>query len=270
MTMRRMARAWLSAVAAGLALGIASQVAAGAWPQDPGATLLILKYEQEEGTAALSTVVPASPTLSIGTPGRASPVEPVRDQSLGLLVEHGFTPWITGVAHLSYTTGDDGFSRFSGIGPTSVGVRLNLWRKPGLSLALYGGGQEPGQGLDTAYGRARQGNGDIEGRILFGWSWGRRHYVEMQLAQVQRFGMPNELRLDATIARPAPFGCQWVLQSFSGKTEASGPSVWWIKQDTLIQRDLGPWTVQAGWRYTPAGARVPFTTGPVVALWRRM
>ena len=58
-----------------------------------------------------------------------------------------------------------------------------------------------------------------------------------------------------------------LTQAFGGRTDNDGAQ--WLSVEISAVRDLGTWSLQAGWRQSVLGRETPAATGPVVAIWRR-
>lgn len=82
-----------------------------------------------------------------------------------------------------------------------------------------------------------------------------------------RDGLPDETRADFTVG--GHFGEGWMVlgQAFGGMTDGDGAR--WLSVETSVVRNLGRWSLQAGWRRTVAGRETPLAEGAVIALWRR-
>ena len=82
-----------------------------------------------------------------------------------------------------------------------------------------------------------------------------------------RQGLPDETRIDATAG--AHLNEDWMVlaQAFGGQADDGGPR--WLSIEASVVRDLGDWSIQAGWRQAVAGRETPESGGPVIALWRR-
>jgi hypothetical protein len=93
-----------------------------------------------------------------------------------------------------------------------------------------------------------------------------RPFVEILAARRLRDGLPDETRVDATAG--GRFGRDWLIlaQAFGGAADGGAR---WLSLEGSIVRDVGSWSIQAGWRHTVAGRETPIAHGPVVAIWRR-
>src|SRR5690606_27351558 len=141
-------------------------------------------------------------------------------------------------------------------------------------VSLYAGYASGGEGRNAGYASPGQGEQDWEVRASVGRSfeagWGpipRRTFFEVQAARRMRQGLPDEVRLDATMG--TRLGDDWMVlaQAFGGKADDNGAR--WLSVETTVVRDFGDWSVQAGWRQTVAGRETPQASGPVIGLWRR-
>lgn len=253
---------WGVVIATTLAVGHAR---AGAWPEPAGRTQAIFKYENQQADEGFD---PHSDRVRIPK---------LRDEGLVLFVEHGLTSRLTLQAKASYTRGEDQFVNFDGRGPFELGLRYTFFQRPRTVVSLYLGGIAPGEGRNADYSAPKQGNGDLEVRLLAGQSGlvrKREAFAELQVARLVRGGLPDETRVDATAGLYLTPRWLVLLQSYSGQAEAQGTGAarvapQWVKVELGLVRHLGPWSVQAGWRETVYGRETPVEGGPVVALWRR-
>lgn len=245
-----------------LTMSVAATTAeAGAWPAPKGEGLLILKAEDEQADHGFS-------------PRRDRAAIPhLRDDYLSLYGEYGLTPRLTLQGKASFTDGRDQYISYSGRGPIELGLRWAVLQSDRTVLSLYVGGVAPGVGRNAAYAGAGQGGGDAELRVLFGRSArvaGRETFIDLEAARVIRSGgLADETRLDLTAgARLTP---KWMvlLQSFAGRADGAGYRSDWVKLEGGVVRDLGPWSLQAGWRSVVAGRETPISSGPVLGVWRR-
>ena len=82
-----------------------------------------------------------------------------------------------------------------------------------------------------------------------------------------RDGLPDETRADVTVG--GHFGDRWLVlgQAYGGVTD--GDQARWLSLEASIVRNIGDWSLQAGWREAVAGRETPQSAGPIVAVWRR-
>lgn len=199
------------------------------------------------------------------TGGRAASPGRQLDQAASVFVEHGLTDRVTVQLKGEWQSGEAPFVDYQGRGPVELGVRVNLWRDDWSVLSVYVGHAWGGEGRNALYAPPGAGDGDWELRVLAGRSFARG-FVEAQAARRIRDGLPDETRVDLTAG--AEIRPNWTImtQIFAGSTD-EGPR--WAHVETSVVRDLGRWSLQAGWRETVAGREIPAAGGPVVALWRR-
>ena len=147
-------------------------------------------------------------------------------------------------------------------------MRSSLFRGERTAVSLYVGWVIAGEGRNAGYAEPGAGGTSRETRLLMGRSFDladRPVFAEVQVARLDRSGLPAETRLDVTLgAEPAR---DWLLlaQTYSGWAESGAE---WTKLETTAVRRLGPWRAQAGWRFAIAGKAGPAEAGPVLALWR--
>nr|WP_291537342.1 hypothetical protein [Brevundimonas sp.] len=194
-----------------------------------------------------------------------------RDARLGLFAEYGVTERLTLQLKADWQAGEDAFVDYEGRGPVEIGATWQVWRGGRSAVSLYGGYARAGEGRNADYAPPGVGEHDWEARLSAGRSMSRRWgmdqtFVELQAARRLRDGLPDETRIDATAG--ARFGRDWMAlgQAFGGAADGGAR---WLSLEASVVRDLGSWSVQAGWRQTVAGRETPLAHGPVVAIWRR-
>ena len=76
------------------------------------------------------------------------------------------------------------------------------------------------------------------------------------------------MKRGSTPRRGARFGGGWMAlgQVYGGAADGGAR---WLSVEASAVRDLGRWSLQAGWRQTVAGRQTPAAHGPTVAIWRR-
>uniref|UniRef100_B0T1M0 Alginate export domain-containing protein n=1 Tax=Caulobacter sp. (strain K31) TaxID=366602 RepID=B0T1M0_CAUSK len=225
-----------------------------------GEGLAILKYEDQKASAGFDPN------------GVERAIDPRRDQTLSLYSEYGLTDSLTLQTKVGLTRGHDRFVDYSGRGPIELGLRYALLRTDRSVVSLYLGAAKDGVGRNAGYAYPGQGDTNLEVRLLAGTSrQGRRaqSFAEVQVARLRRNGLADETRFDATVGlRPAP---HWLLmaQAYAGQADSKPVRARWLKQEISITRDLGAWSLQAGWRRAASGREVAADHGPVLAVWRR-
>lgn len=249
-------------IAAGLALAgvlVCGDAWAGAWPMAPGETLAIIKYE---GSHADET---------FDADGGRTPTPERQDDAFSLNVERGLTSRLTFQGRAGWTRGEDGFADYAGRGPVELGLRYAVHRTDRSVVSLYAGAVLAGEGRNAGYAPPGVGTTDLEARILAGRSMtvaDRPAFAEVQLARLDRSGLPDEIRLDMTLGlEPSP---RWLLmaQVYAGEAEARPTAPRWLKAELSAVRRFGDWRLQAGWRQSLAGRDSPVEGGPVLAVWR--
>lgn len=252
---------------AGLALATAATSAtAGAWTQPKGKGQIIVKAETMRATQGYDS---AGEVQSL-TAER-------RDRAVGFFAEYGVTERVTVQLKGEWQSGEDAFVNYEGRGPVEVGLTWQAYRDDRTAVSVYGGYSRSGSGRNAGYAAPGVGEQDWEVRVSAGRSlngggttrrWRpERSFVEVQAARRMRDGLPHETRVDVTVG--GHFGRRWLVlaQAFGGLTDGDGAR--WLSVETSLVRNLGPWSVQAGWRQTVAGRETPVAQGAVVALWRR-
>ncbi len=227
---------------------------------EAGKTQTILKYEREKSDEAFDP------------DGVTVPIAPQEEESLSLFVEHGLTSRITLQGKLGWTRGSGPFADFNGRGPIDIGARYAFLKGPKTAVSLYAGVTFPGDGRNAAYySEPGAGDMDLEVRFLAGRSgtlWKRHAFGEVQVARIERDGLPNETRLETTIGWEPRRGWLLMVQTYAGRAEAEPVAPAWVKSEVSVVRDVGDWRLQAGWRDAAAGIESPVASGPVIAVWR--
>lgn len=246
------------------ALAAAGSAAAGPWAQPRGHGQVILKYEDMRAERGFDM-----DGALADLPGDR------RDSAVSLFAEYGLTDRFTVQFKGDWQSGEDAFVDYEGRGPLEIGVTWQAWRDDRAAVSLYGGYADGGEGRNAGYASPGQGDRDWEarasvGRSFGGWSgtWAPSGgFVELQAARRMRQGLPDETRMDATAG--AHFGDDWMVlaQAYGGQADEGGPR--WLSVEASVVRDMGDWSLQAGWRQAIAGRETPESGGPVIALWRR-
>ncbi len=241
----------------------ASPAAAGAWTQPKGKAQVILKFEDMRADQGFDPDGVLAPL----------PAER-RDTSVGIFAEYGLTDRLTVQFKGDWQSGEDAFVDFEGRGPIELGVTWQAWRNDTSAVSLYAGYADGGEGRNAGYAPPGQGDQDWEVRASAGHSLSRAlgpipagAFVEVQAARRMRQGLADETRVDLTAG--ARLGSDWLLlaQAYGGAADDGGPR--WLSVETTVVRDLGDWSLQAGWRQTVVGRETPDSSGPVIGLWRR-
>ncbi|WP_235561822.1 MULTISPECIES: hypothetical protein [unclassified Brevundimonas] len=246
------------------ALACAGTAEAGPWTQPGGQGQVIVKYEDMR----------ADRGFDMDGSLADLPAER-RDSAFSLFAEYGVTDRLTVQFKGDWQSGEDAFIDYEGRGPLEIGVTWQAWRDDRAAVSLYAGYADGGEGRNAGYAAPGQGDSDWELRASVGRSfggsggrWGSSGgFVELQAARRMRQGLPDETRVDATAG--AHFGDDWMVlaQAYGGQADDAGPR--WLSVEASVVRDLGDWSLQAGWRQAIAGRETPESGGPVIALWRR-
>lgn len=168
--------------------------------------------------------------------------------------------------------GEDAFFNYRGRGPIEVGVAWQVWRDDRAAISLYGGYADGGEGRNAAYAAPGLGASDWEVRVSAGRNWSAPRlglndaFVEVQGARRLRDGLADETRVDATLG--VRFARDWMAlgQAYGGAADGGAR---WLSLEASVVRDLGDWSLQAGWRQTALGRETPIASGPILAVWRR-
>ncbi|OGN51696.1 MAG: hypothetical protein A2795_13520 [Caulobacterales bacterium RIFCSPHIGHO2_01_FULL_67_30] len=242
---------------------LAEEAFAGAWTQPRGRGQAIVKYEDMRAETGFD---PSGEEQPLGADRT--------DTTLGLFAEYGLTDRLTLQLKADWQQGEDAFVDYEGRGPVEIGATWQVWRDDHNAVSLYGGYAQAGEGRNAGYASPGVGEYDWEARASAGRSfggagarWGMdQSFVELQVARRLRDGLPDETRVDATLG--GRIGGQWLVmgQAFGGAADGGAR---WLSLEASVVRDMGGWSVQAGWRQTVAGRETAIAHGPVVAIWRR-
>jgi len=242
---------------------VAGPAVAGPWTQPKGEGQWIVKYEDMRADRGFG---PDGALADL--PGER------RDTVLGLFAEYGLTDRLTVQFKGDWQSGEDAFVDYQGRGPVEIGVTWQVWRDARSAASLYAGYADGGEGRNAGYAPPGVGDSDWEVRASVGRSFGGAgrwgpgdSFIDLQAARRMRQGLPDETRIDATAGAHLSEDWMVLAQAFGGQADDGGPR--WLSVEASIVRDLGDWSVQAGWRQAVAGRETPESGGPVVALWRR-
>jgi len=225
-----------------------------------GEGLAILKYESQKADTGFDPE------------GQEVAIAPRRERTVSLYGEYGLTGRLTLQSKAAATRGHDDFVDYEGLGAVELGLRYALLHTDRSAVSLYLGAARDGVGRNAGYAAPGQGDADLEARLLAGTSgrWrAMQGFAELQVARLKRSGLADETRVDATAGlRPSP---RWLLmvQTFAGQADSRPVRSRWCKSEISVTRDLGAWSLQAGWRQTVLGRETPADQGPVLAVWRR-
>lgn len=233
---------------------------AGAWPMQRGEGLAILKYEDQKADTGFD---PA---------GDKATIDPRHDQTLSLYGEYGLSDRLTLQTKATVTRGHDSFVAYDGRGPLELGLRYTFMRTDRSAVSLYLGAAKDGVGRNAGYAAPGQGDTDLEARLLAGTSgqWrGLSGFTDLQVARLKRSGLADETRVDVTLGLRPKDHWLFMAQAYAGNADSTPAGSRWRKGELSVVRDLGAWSLQAGWRQTLSGRETSADHGPVLAVWRR-
>ena len=242
---------------------VAGPAVAGPWTQPKGQGQWIVKYEDMRADRGFD---PDGQLADL--PGER------RDMIAGVFAEYGVTDRLTVQFKGDWQSGEDAFVEYEGRGPIEIGVTWQVWRDERTAASLYAGYAASGEGRNAGYAAPGVGDGDWELRASVGRSFGSAgqggtsgSFIDLQAARRMRQGLPDETRIDATAG--AHLNEDWMVlaQAFGGQADDGGPQ--WLSVEASVVRDLGDWSLQAGWRQAVAGRETPESGGPGIAVWRR-
>ena len=241
----------------------AGPAVAGPWTRAKGQGQLIVKYEDMRADRGFD---PDGSLVDL--PGER------RDRVAGVFAEYGVTDRLTVQFKGDWQSGEDAFVDYEGRGPVEVGVTWQVWRDERTAVSLYAGYADGGEGRNAGYAAPGVGDSDWEVRTSVGRSFGGSgrwgpsgSFIDLQAARRMRQGLPDETRIDATAGAHLDENWMVLAQAFGGQADDGGPR--WLSVEASVVRDLGDWSIQAGWRQAVAGRETPESGGPVIALWRR-
>lgn len=245
-------------------LGLAGIAAAGsasaqAWVMPGGQGQIILKAEAMRADEGFD---PAGDRLPLPAPRT--------DDALSLFAEYGLGRGLSLMAKGDWQRGEDAFVDYEGRGPLEVGLRWQVWRDDHWAVSLQGSVADGGEGRNAGYASPGAGERDWEVRLAAGRNLtihGRPIFIDLQAARRMRDGLPDETRADGTLGVRLEGDWMLLTQIFGGVADEDGPR--WVNLESSIVRDLGPWSLQLGWRSALWGRETPIASGPVIGLWRR-
>lgn len=194
-----------------------AEATAGAWTMKAGEGQIIA---QSSFAHAASEFGPSSELFD------SRPYDKVE---VTLVFEYGLTDWLTLIAapqFLSVSLGEPDPASYAGLGYTDAGARLRLWQADGFVLSGQVVGRFSGTGNSQSAAAVGYEDPELDLRLLAGFSfslWGRAAYLDLQLAQRQRFGdPPDEIHVDATLGVRVAERWQALVQSFNVISEGAG------------------------------------------------
>ena len=236
---------------------LSGQAEAGAWPLAPGRTQIIAKYESSQTRSAYDL------------DGRTIQIPPYAYSGGEVFIERGLSQRLTLQANLRYLRGQEGFgsdyTRITG----DLGLRVLAYRSPSWVVSLYGGGAVLRSDQAQLSAQSRRDLGDPEARLLVGhnFSLGRnRGFAEIQAAQLGHKGKASEMRIEGRVGMDLTRSWQVLLHNYRGSNPRG---VEWSKAELSLVRELGPASLQLGWRQSLSGRQTAHEAGPVLALWYR-
>lgn len=237
---------------------------AGAWPQAPGATQLIVSLEPGEAGRAYDAS--GDPTI---------PLTAWSENNATLFIDHGVSQHFTITGKVNFQDYKTATDRFSGLGSIELGGRWTVHKADDYVLAFGVSAEGLGKGrrndFDTT---ARQGT-DYDLRAYFGKSFrvrGVDAFVDLQAARHLRQYEAGQWRIDATLGLKPSARWMVLAQVFSGETDRR---TWgraaWLNSQVGIVRNFGArqeMSLQLAARRTVAGENVPAVNAVVLSLWR--
>ena len=255
---------WLRLAILATCLFFPAMAEAGAWPQAPGDTQVVISYEAGSADKGFDADGSASLSLDNWKTNQAS-----------LYIDHGVSERLTLTSKVNYRDYVTDNMKFSGLSSIEVGGRWTVKRSDDFVLAVGASVEGLGKGRRTDFDLTTRGGTDYDLRAYAGKSFrllGKPAFVDLQAARHLRQYEASQWRVDATLGvKPS---LQWTVmaQVFSGRTdkESWGRAAWTHTQLSLV-RSFGPQqktSVQLGLRQTAAGRNVPKVNAAVISLWK--
>ncbi len=237
---------------------------AGAWPQAPGVTQVIVSYE------------PGSATRGFDDAGHTVVLNSWKQNDASVFFDYGATKRLSLTLKVNLKDYRTDFDRFSGLGSIEAGGRIALHADQDYVLAVGASVEGLGKGRRNDFDTGTKTGTDSDLRVYFGKPlrlFGRDAYVDLQAARHLRQYDESQWRVDATVGiKPSK---RWLViaQTFGGQTDrASWGRAQWLNGQLSAVRyfdDRGKLGVQFGVRQTLSGRNVPKVATVVVALWHR-
>jgi len=220
---------------AALGLIVSAGVAhAGAWT-----------YRQGEGQVILQGLAARSDS-EFGPSHRLYDSRPYDKVEVTLVFEYGATDWLTLIVapqFLSVSLGDPDPSSYAGPGYTDLGARARLWQQDGAVVSAQVVARVPGTGDSSSAAAVGYQDAELDLRLLAGLSfvlWERPAFLDLQVAQRQRFGdPPDELRFDLTLGVRVAERWQLLAQSFNVVSEGAGEGPYFNASYEYYKAQLG-------------------------------
>ena len=254
----------LKCLATCLCLILPSVAQAGAWPQAPGDTQIIISYEPGHADRAFD--LSGDKNIKLNTWDQTN---------LSLFVDHGVSERFTVTAKVNLQDYKTEFSDFSGLGSVELGGRWTAHKGDDFVLAFGASVEGLGQGRRNDFDVSTQEGTDVDLRAYFGKSFkllGKDAFVDVQGARHLRQYEADQWRVDATIGiKPSP---QWMVmvQVFAGQTDKENwGQAKWVNAELSIVRNFGPKldkSVQLAVRQTVGGRNVPAVKAVIISLWK--
>ena len=224
---------------------------------EPGRTQIIAKYESSQARKAYDA---DGSTIEI----------PSYDFRGGeVFIERGLSKRLTAQANIRYLRGQEGFGSDYTRTTADLGLRVLAYRSPSWVISLYAGAAVLKSDQAQLISESSRDIGDPEARILVGHNFrlGRmRAFSEIQVAQLGHQGKKSETRAESQIGLNVTQSWQVLLQNYQGSNSGG---VEWSKAELSLVRQLGPASLQMGWRQSISGRQTAHEAGPVIALWYR-
>ncbi len=223
----------------------------------PGRTQAIVKYESSQTRSAYDGE------------GRNIEIPTYAFRGAEVFIEHGLSQRLTLQADIRYLRGQEGFGADYTRTTGDLGLRVLAYRSPNWVVSLYAGAAVLRSDQAELIAQSRRDLGDPEARLLVGHSFNlgpNRGFAEVQAAQLGHKGKASETRLESRIGLDLTRSWQVLLQNYRGSNPVG---VEWSKVELSMARELGPASLQLGWRQSLSGRQTAQEAGPVLAVWYR-
>lgn len=258
-------------VSAGLLAILSIPLAAG--PAEAGAWL----QRKGEGLAIVTTLADRADQRFDAGGERIDDGYFYKDET-AVYAEYGITARLTAVARLAWQSVERRqgavHDAAQGLSASELGLRAGVWQDAGRIATLQVTALLPGAGENVSNQPLGAGGEAWEIRALWGQSFGRGRFADIQLAHRWRAEPDlDEVRLDISAGwRPAP-RWQIIVQSLSvWSAEAAGPTRPAFSQHKLqlsLGREIAGMEYHAGVYFTPAGRNTLDERAVFLSVWRR-
>ncbi|MGA9657979.1 MAG: hypothetical protein WBQ60_02615 [Asticcacaulis sp.] len=240
------------------------QAQAGAWPQAPGHSQIIVSYE------------PATAQEAFDPTGQRTIALTGWEQNDGsVFLDYGISQRLTLTTKLNFKDYRTDYTRFSGLGSVEIGARWTVHKSDSFVLALGTSLEGLGKARRNDFEAGGRPGTDADLRAYFGKNiqlFGQNAFVDIQAARHLRAHEASQWRLDSTLGVKTSDRWMLMTQIFAGQTD---PAPWgrarWVNVQYSMVRSLGlshATSLQLGIRQTIYGENVPAVQALILGLWQ--